>query len=111
MRISDWSSDVCSSDLQPQPITFFRNEDSPVTVGLVIDASSSMQRKREAAIAAGLAFAQSSHPEDQFFTTHFNERVWFGLRSEERRVGKECVSPCRSRWSQYHSKKTKTNCK
>src|SRR3546814_19891903 len=28
------------------------------------------------------------------------------LRSEERRVGKECVSTCRSRWSQYHSKKT-----
>src|SRR3546814_14736143 len=30
-----------------------------------------------------------------------------GLRSEERRVGKECVSKCRSRWSQYHHKKTK----
>src|SRR3546814_15076039 len=29
-------------------------------------------------------------------------------RSEERRVGKECVSPCRSRWSPYHSKKKKT---
>src|SRR3546814_20241847 len=28
------------------------------------------------------------------------------LRSEERRVGKECVSTCRSRWSPYHSKKT-----
>src|SRR3546814_17462285 len=30
-------------------------------------------------------------------------------RSEERRVGKECVSTCRSRWSQYHSKKKKTS--
>src|SRR3546814_11332401 len=29
------------------------------------------------------------------------------LRSEERRVGKECVSTCRSRWSPYHSKKKK----
>lgn len=66
-------------DDQPQPITFFRNEDSPVTVGLVIDSSSSMQRKRDDVIAAGLAFAKSSHPEDQFFTTHFNERPWFGL--------------------------------
>ena len=28
--------------------------------------------------------------------------LWFGLRSEERRVGKECVSTCRSRWSPYH---------
>src|SRR3546814_12621846 len=31
------------------------------------------------------------------------------LRSEERRVGKECVSTCRSRWSPYHSKKNKPN--
>src|SRR3546814_15105736 len=30
------------------------------------------------------------------------KRVMFGLRSEERRVGKECVSTCRSRWSPYH---------
>ncbi len=66
-------------DGKPQRIAFFRNEDSPVTVGLVIDSSSSMHRKREAVIAAGLAFAQSSHPGDQFFTTHFNEHVWFGL--------------------------------
>ena len=62
-----------------QPISFFRNEDSPVTVGLVIDGSSSMYRKRDAVIAAGLAFAQSSHPEDELFTMHFNERVWHGL--------------------------------
>ena len=66
-------------DGRPQPIAFFRSEDSPVTAGLVIDSSSSMHRKREAAIAAGLAFAQSSHPDDQLFTIHFNERVWYGL--------------------------------
>src|SRR3546814_12208567 len=37
-----------------------------------------------------------------------------GARSEERRVGKECVSTCRSRWSPYHTKKKKSkerNCK
>src|SRR3546814_19685355 len=39
------------------------------------------------------------HPE-RFFA--FIERAW---RSEERRVGKECVRTCRSRWSPYHSKK------
>src|SRR3546814_12236679 len=33
-----------------------------------------------------------------------------GERSEERRVGKECVSTCRSRWSPYHSKKKKVTC-
>src|SRR3546814_16327670 len=34
-------------------------------------------------------------------------RTYRGVRSEERRVGKECVSTCRSRWSPYHSKKKK----
>src|SRR3546814_6229195 len=34
--------------------------------------------------------------------------IWKLPRSEERRVGKECVSPCRSRWSPYHEKKTHT---
>src|SRR3546814_19675192 len=33
------------------------------------------------------------------------------VRSEERRVGKECVSTCRSRWSPYHSKKKKNKSK
>ena len=66
-------------DGRPQKIAFFRNEDTPVTAGLVIDGSTSMHRKRDAVIAAGLAFAQSSHPDDQLFTIHFNERVWYGL--------------------------------
>ena len=70
-------------DGEPQAISFFRNEDSPVTVGLVIDSSSSMHRKRDAVIAAGLAFAQSSHPDDQLFTVHFNERVWHGLPADQ----------------------------
>ena len=69
-------------DGRPQSIRFFRNEDSPVTVGLVIDNSYSMQRKREAVVAGGLAFAQSSHPNDELFAIHFNERVWFGLPAE-----------------------------
>ena len=66
-------------DGRRQQIDVFSNEDSPVTVGLVVDSSGSMQRKREAVIAAGLAFAQSSHPQDEMFTVHFNERVWTGL--------------------------------
>jgi Ca-activated chloride channel family protein len=66
-------------DGRPQAISFFSNEDSPATVGLVIDSSMSMQRKREALIAAGMTFAGSTHPQDEIFTVHFNERVWFGL--------------------------------
>jgi VWFA-related protein len=48
-------------------------------VGLVIDNSGSMQPKRDEVIAAGLAFARSSHPDDQMFTVNFNEKVWTGL--------------------------------
>lgn len=66
-------------DGQPETLSFFHNEDNPVTVGLVLDCSGSMQRKREAVIAAGLAFAKSSHPSDEMFTVNFNEQVWSGL--------------------------------
>jgi VWFA-related protein len=64
---------------QPQTVTFFQNEDNPVTVGLVLDCSTSMQRKRDAVIAASLVFARSSHPADELFTVNFNEQVWSGL--------------------------------
>lgn len=70
---------VVREDGRPQPIEFFENEDTPVTVGLVIDNSGSMQRRRDGVIAAGMAFADSSHPEDELFTLNFNERVWPGL--------------------------------
>src|SRR3546814_2192567 len=64
MRISDWSSDVCSSDLVEAPNSWC------------------------ARVASILPF----------LIPHC-----FPLsRSEERRVGKECVSTCRSRWSPYH---------
>src|SRR6187397_1263114 len=66
-------------DGRPQPIQFFENEDTPVTVGLVIDCSGSMQTRRDGVIAAGMAFADSSHPADELFTLNFNEKVWPGL--------------------------------
>jgi Ca-activated chloride channel homolog len=66
-------------DGRPETVSFFHNEDNPVTVGLVLDCSGSMQRKREAVITAGLAFAKSSHPSDEMFTVNFNEQVWSGL--------------------------------
>ena len=62
-----------------QAIAVFDQDDTPVTVGLVIDNSGSMAPRREAVMAAGLAFAQSSHPADELFTINFNERVWPGL--------------------------------
>src|SRR5215218_6427502 len=51
---------VVQEDGRPQPIQFFENEDTPVTVGLVIDCSGSMQPRRDSVIAAGMAFAGSS---------------------------------------------------
>jgi VWFA-related protein len=62
-----------------QPIKHFSHEDIPVTVGLVVDNSGSMMSKRDEVIAAALAFARSSNPQDQMFVVNFNERVWFGL--------------------------------
>jgi Ca-activated chloride channel family protein len=62
-----------------QPIKHFSHDDIPVTVGLVIDNSGSMRPKRHDVIAAGLAFARSSNPQDQMFVVNFNEKVSFGL--------------------------------
>jgi VWFA-related protein len=66
-------------DGRNQEITFFSGEDVPVAVGLVIDNSSSMIAKGRMVVAGAMAFADSSHPEDELFTVHFNEHVRFGL--------------------------------
>jgi len=63
----------------PQPIKYFSHEDVPVTVGLVIDNSGSMRPKKAEVIAAALAFAKSSNPQDQMFLVNFNEHVSLGL--------------------------------
>ncbi|HEX9366784.1 MAG TPA: VWA domain-containing protein [Vicinamibacterales bacterium] len=73
---------VVHEDGRPQPVEFFENEDTPVTVGLLIDNSGSMQPRRDSVIAAGMAFAGSSHPADELFTLNFNEQVWPGLPPE-----------------------------
>jgi Ca-activated chloride channel family protein len=62
-----------------QPTKYFSHEDVPVTVGLVIDNSGSMKPKHADVIAAALAFARSSNPQDQMFVVNFNEKVSFGL--------------------------------
>jgi VWFA-related protein len=66
-------------DGRNQPITFFSSEDVPVAVGLVLDNSSSMIAKGGMVLAGAMAFADSSHPEDELFTLHFNEHVRKGL--------------------------------
>ncbi len=62
-----------------QEIKYFSHDDVPVTIGLVIDNSGSMGSKRSQVIAAALAFARSSNPQDQMFVVNFNEHVRFAL--------------------------------
>src|SRR3546814_2359562 len=73
MRISDWSSDVCSSDLLAAAAGGIR----VAAAGFRVAAAA----RSPPTLARGLCITR---------------------RSEERRVGKECVSTCRSRWSPYH---------
>src|SRR3546814_11330051 len=101
MRISDWSSDVCSSDLTP-PCGFiarsFRLEDNQVAGLAGVRAAERVEgRETDRLGLAGLQDREIGKG-DADRVRQFGERH----RSEERRVGKECVSTGRSRWSPYH---------
>src|SRR3546814_19459152 len=118
MRISDWSSDVCSSDLITIPrldvaVTVLSPDGEELKTVFLMDILAKPEYRRlldhiswfnnhdfihtntieyiDAEKAAVLPFAE----EGQVLLS-------FRDRSEERRVGKECVSTCRSRWSQDH---------
>lgn len=62
-----------------QSIRLFRHEDTPVTVGLVVDHSGSMRGKLQEVAAAARTFVAASNPEDQMFVVNFNEKVSLGL--------------------------------
>jgi Ca-activated chloride channel homolog len=62
------------------PIELFTNEDTPLTIGLIIDASGSMRPKMTEVILASLAFARSSNPEDELFVVRFNDDVQHVIR-------------------------------
>src|SRR3546814_7517954 len=82
MRISDWSSDVCSSDLL-------------AATGCHVALLNQVALR----IAVVLDHAERHVVIGEHQTLVADESAG---RSEERRVGKECVSTCRSRWSPYH---------
>jgi VWFA-related protein len=63
----------------PQHIRLFRNEDIPVTVGLVVDRSTSMRPKLAEVSAAARSFVRSSNRDDELFVVNFNEKVSLGL--------------------------------
>jgi Ca-activated chloride channel family protein len=63
----------------PQPITVFAREDLPVTAGILLDESRSMQFKRTEALAAADALIVAGNPRDEVFVLNFNETVRRGL--------------------------------
>jgi VWFA-related protein len=65
---------LVSENRRPE-ISFFNNQDAPVTVGLLIDSSGSMAPNRELVIAASLGFAKAMNPQDEFFVLGFNEDI------------------------------------
>jgi VWFA-related protein len=68
---------------RPQAIQFFSAEDAPVTVGLIVDNSGSMQANRSRIVAAIRAFAESSNPADELFALAFNDKVVAALPDDE----------------------------
>src|SRR3546814_2340035 len=82
MRISDWSSDVCSSDLIALEKLMVLMDSENITFD---DLRNATMKARDVKV----------HVVGDMIVDTFT-------RSEERRVGKECVSTCRSRWSPYH---------
>src|SRR3546814_15631616 len=121
MRISDWSSDVCSSDLANYCIPDLGcpyDISEPVTGGLYKLPNVLIQCRRKPLPPATLCNPPCGYPkyilpEDPNFCVLDNGALSFAGsyqlsdRLEERRVGKECVSTCRSRWSPYHYKNKK----
>src|SRR3546814_18954903 len=100
MRISDWSSDVCSSDLRlllpdvsagagTQPRRFEHRQVLAALGHRLFEFEGDVEMILDRALAA-------PGDEDHLFDSRLAR---FVDRSEERRVGKECVSTCSTRWS------------
>src|SRR3546814_16395299 len=126
MRISDWSSDVCSSDLWPIGESFktiLRCSDGRLSspdAGAChhtscrnshpVPASRSRRRRPARWRRPDRCPVSPSGPPLDFAVPRCRRATGRSfLRAEERRVGKECVSPCISRGSPHHYKKNITN--
>src|SRR3546814_15157667 len=113
MRISDWSSDVCSSDLyNPYESGRPSHAGYGAESEFVPDVNGLYQRYRDATggevpIVPGVLAGYNDRGVRPRLDHYVIPRAWApgaaeGTRSEERRVGKECVSTCRSRWAPDH---------
>src|SRR3546814_4228064 len=102
MRISDWSSDVCSSDLREE----FRRKGLGLhrisgRLGNLAERSPRPGRFGSASAGSRNRTPRPVPTLDEYSPSNSIPAL-SSARSEERRVGKECVSTCRSRWSLYH---------
>src|SRR3546814_19632129 len=93
MRISDWSSDVCSSDLAFISHAVLLDQGCPHCP--IFPTAASRRSLGRVSVPVWLII--------------LSDQLRIVARSEERRVGKECVSTCRYRWSPYHYKKNENN--
>src|SRR3546814_11066531 len=98
MRISDWSSDVCSSDLDDDRRYLVEHFSVPrETMGRLSDYATLLVEWQARMNLVGPATLP------HLWARHFLDSAQLlDHRSEERRVGKECVSTCRSRWAPVH---------
>src|SRR3546814_17530320 len=135
MRISDWSSDVCSSDLS-EGQSANEAERTTLLISYVLQAISPFTAFIASIVSLVISYIKSAETQNEFIRSHhrylirtfwwtlclgfvFGLLCWIligiplliglGIRSEERRVGKECVSTCRSRWWPDHEKKNTKN--
>src|SRR3546814_11175526 len=112
MRISDWSSDVCSSDLRARdyPKQLVTRQERIVTLDLHLAGVGVISDELEAG-AVGVEHLAAASDEPGFVGLDRTHRVGepdiggVRFRSEGRRVGKECVRTCRYRWSPDSNKK------
>src|SRR3546814_13428026 len=96
MRISDWSSDVCSSDLAFQPLARIDQADQRSRAAEWIEGRLLMEGLSVGPDEKGAIWSALG----SLATAPVEQRTLTGLsRSAERRVGKECVGTCRSRVS------------
>src|SRR3546814_12958568 len=111
MRISDWSSDVCSSDLSPAGpagvMPYYRMAEAYL---IYAEAENELNGMTQAAVdkvnAVRGRVNVGLYSAGQFSKEEFRDHI-LDERSEERRVGTECVSTCRYRWVPDHLQKKK----
>src|SRR3546814_11547518 len=104
MRISDWSSDVCSSDLVVSvKQDFDAITTAPTKYALPASPEAILQPDRIVLLEPWPAPDRREHLRAAVLLQHVPE-----ARPEERRVGNECVRTCRSRWLPYHETKKNT---